>query len=78
MPEPICQHKWANGAMISAYILDSAPETAHPSDIMQLVIKPADSKQSIFYLNIEDANAIIHCLSAASAYAIERRAPVGA
>ena len=78
MLKPVCVHKWANGTKIMSYILKYAPDSAHPSDILKLVIKPAESGQSVFYLNIEDANAIIHCLSAASAYAIERRAPVGA
>lgn len=75
--KPVCDHIWKNGARISAYILEKAMPDHHKSDVIRLDLCPAGKEPSTFYMNIEDANAIIHCLAAVSGVAIMRRESMG-
>ncbi len=72
----ISRHIWKNGMMIQTRFYDESL-TSEPSDCISLEIQPGPGNGSpaMFYLNVEDAVAIIQALSNAVGEAIEKRKP---
>lgn len=73
----ISRHIWKNGMMIVSRFYEDQL-TSEPSDCISLEIHPAPGHGSpaMFYLNVEDAVAIIQALSNAVGAAIEKRKPI--
>lgn len=70
------RHIWKNGMLIETfYSKDCFGDES--SDCISLEIHPGQGRgaPALFYLNVEDAIAIIHSLSAAVSAAIEDRRP---
>lgn len=74
----LVRHVWKNGACIAVQVSEK-PLNDEPSDVIRLCISPASGRgsPSEHFLNIDDAAALIHCLSAAMCQAIVQGTPVG-
>lgn len=74
---PVSSHVWKNGMRIETRLHEKS-FTSEPSDCISLEIHPAPGHGSpaLFYLNVEDAVAIINTLSSAVGKAIEARMPI--
>jgi hypothetical protein len=73
----VSSHVWKNGMRIEARLHEKS-FTSESSDCISLEIRPAPGHGSpaLFYLNVEDAVAIINALSSAVGKAIEERMPI--
>lgn len=74
----LVRHVWKNSASISVKVSEKSFND-EPSDVILLAITPAPDRGSPteHFLNIDDAAALIHCLSAAMCQAIVQGTPVG-
>lgn len=71
----VCKHVWANGTRIQTRYYKAPPKHADQSDRIWLEIAPGKGrgKPAAFFLNVEDAMAIIHALSVAANFALNDR-----
>lgn len=73
----VCTHYWRNRAGIRTRVCRKSP-ISEPSDVIGMEIIPARGrgKATLHWLNVVDANAIVHCLSVAMAHALAQGTPV--
>lgn len=73
----LVKHLWKNDMGVAVRVLKRSPND-EPSDVIHLMIQPAKGRGSraVYFLNVEDASAIIHCLSAAICQVLIQGSPV--
>lgn len=73
----VAMHRWKNGMEVSTRVYSRAP-TKTKSDVIEFEIKPAPGRgrPAKFLMNLEDSAAIVHAVSTAMVFVIDKGAPV--
>jgi len=71
--QPIFTSVWGNGATIKVFCYDKPLRGEHKNDRIQVLIKPADSKQRGWIMTAEEAVDLIYGLSKAISLNLEDR-----
>lgn len=73
---PVREHEWANGARIATVVYLTPVADEDESDRIQLLVTDQDGQQRGWLMNVEDALAMISCLTDAIARVVEERLPL--